>query len=333
MRPVTATRLNELRRAAQARGRHAAGQYARRMGSRGTITLAEVRAMRIMLDRYMNRPEFRAPPDTKVETVRARFEGGQVRGEWVERPGAGARDAAVLLYVHGGGFVVGSPFSHRGLTSELSARTKRPVFSVDYRRAPEHPYPAAVDDVLRAYAWLLASGMSAEQIVVCGDSAGGHLALGLSPRAHRAGLPVPAGVVALSPVVDPTMAMSRRWLENKHPKAPLHYTDAGRALMEPHWRGVAPADPELLLTNDDLTVMPPVLVQASDAELLTGDAEHYVESLNSVGGKGQLSLYHRRIHVFQVAHRVSKTASRALDEIARFVDSLSETHEPDGLRD
>ncbi|MBB3037020.1 alpha/beta hydrolase [Hoyosella altamirensis] len=325
MRP-TASRLDELRRAALTGGRRAAGRYARRLGSRGTITMAEVRAMRVMLERYMTRPDLRADPATKAEQVRVRFKDGQVRGEWVERPGAGPRDGAVLLYIHGGGFVVGSPLSHRGLTSEMSARTKRPVFSVDYRRAPEHPYPAAVDDVLRAYAWLIDSGLSAQQIVVCGDSAGGHLALGLPPRADRAGLPVPAGVVALSPVVDPTMAMSRRWLTSNHPKAPAYFTDAGRALMEPHWRGVAPSDPELLLTNDDLTVMPPVLVQASDAELLTGDAEHYIENLNAAGGNGKLSLYHRRIHVFQVAHRVSRTASQALDEIARFVDDVSAPH-------
>ncbi|WP_235900391.1 alpha/beta hydrolase [Lolliginicoccus suaedae] len=279
--------------------------------------------MRLFLDRYLTRPPFRAHPDTRVEQVRARTEGGQVRGEWVERPGAGARDGGVLLYVHGGGFVSGSPLSHRGLTSELSSRSQRPVFSVDYRRAPEHPYPAAADDVLRAYRWLLDSGLGPEQIVVCGDSAGGHLALGLPPRAHRAGLAVPAGVVALSPVIDPTMTLSRHWMAEKHPKAPAYYTDAARALMAPNWRGVAVTDPELLLTVDDLAVMPPVLVQASDAELLTGDAEHYIERLNEIGGTGTLSLYRRRVHVFQVAHRVSKTASRALDEIARFVDDVS----------
>lgn len=322
----TVPTLDELRRAALTSGRSAAGRYARRLGSRGTITMTEVRAMRVMLDRYMNRADLRADPATKVEQVRVPFKDGQVRGEWVERPGAGPRSCAVLLYIHGGGFVIGSPRSHRGLTSELSARTKRPVFSVDYRRAPEYPYPAAVNDVLRAYAWLLDSGLSAQDIVVCGDSAGGHLALGLPPRADRAGLPVPAGVVALSPVVDPTMALSRRWLSSKHPKASAHLTDAGRALMEPHWRGVAPSHPELLLTNDDLTVMPPVLVQASDAELLTGDAEHYIEKLNAVGGNGQLSLYHRKTHVFQVAHRVSRAASRALDEIARFIDDVSVPH-------
>lgn len=279
--------------------------------------------MRVMLDRYMTRPEMRAHPDTRVEKVRAYVNGKQVRGEWVERPGVGRRDESVLLYVHGGGFVVGSPLSHRGLTSELSARTGRPVFAVDYRRAPEHPYPAAADDVLRAYSWLLASGLSAQQIVVCGDSAGGHLALGLAPRAHRSSLPVPAGVVALSPVIDPTMALSRTWLTTNHPTAPTFYTDAGRALMERNWRGVAAEDPELLLTNDDLTVMPPVLVQASDSELLTGDAQHYVERLQEVGGKGQLSLYHRKWHVFQVSHKVSKTASRAVDEIADFVRTVT----------
>ncbi|GGC55637.1 hypothetical protein GCM10011410_05040 [Hoyosella rhizosphaerae] len=305
------------------RSRHTAALYVRRLAARGTITLAEVRAMRVMLERYMTRPEFRADPSTSVEQVRERFDGGQVRGEWVERPGVGSRDSAVVLYVHGGGFVAGSPLSHRGLTSELSARTKRPVFSLDYRRAPEYVYPAAGDDVLRAYAWLLESGLSAQQIVVCGDSAGGHLALGLSPRAHRAGLPVPAGVVALSPVVDPTMELSGRWVASNSADLPDYFTDAGRALMAPNWKGVEAAHPELLLTNDDLSVMPPVLVQASDNELLAGDAKTYVDSLNAIGGNARLSLFHRKFHVFQAAHRVSRAASRALDEVAEFVESVS----------
>jgi monoterpene epsilon-lactone hydrolase len=323
MRPVNTPALDEFRRAAMAGGMRAAGRYAQGLARRGTLSVPEVRAMRVMLERYMTRPDMRADRSTRVEKVRAYFDGGQVRGEWVERPGAGRRNASVLLYVHGGGFVVGSPLSHRGLTCELSARTKRPVFAVDYRRAPEHPYPAAADDALRAYAWLLASGLSPQQIVVCGDSAGGHLALGLPPRAHRAALPVPAGVVALSPVIDPTMELSRTWLDSKNATRVAYLPDAARALMERNWRGVAATDPELLLTNDDLTVMPPVLVQASDNELLAGDAEHYVKSLQDAGGDGRLSMYHRQFHVFQVAHKVSRNASRALDEIAEFVDSVT----------
>ncbi|MCE5291233.1 MAG: alpha/beta hydrolase [Nocardiaceae bacterium] len=304
-------------------GLRAAGQYTRGMAARETLTMPEVRAMRIMLERYMTRPAMAADRSTRVEQVRADFEGGQVRGEWVERPGVGPRTENVILYIHGGGFVAGSPLSHRGLTSEISARTGRPVFSVDYRRAPEYPYPAAADDALRAYKWLLASGLDASQIVVAGDSAGGHLTLGLSPRAKRAGLPTPAGVVALSPVVDPQMALSRRWVRDHDADLPDYFTDAGRTLMAAHWRNVSAEHREMLLTNDDLTVMPPVLVQASDNELLAGDAEHYVERLNAVGGKGRLHLYHNKFHVFQVSHRVSKNASQALDEIAEFVDEVS----------
>lgn len=315
--------VNDVKRTVVSTSRQAIGRYVRNLGGRGTISLPEVRALRVVLERYTARPVLAADPLTRVEKVRTQFEGREVRGEWVDRPGTTTRQDKVILYIHGGAFVSGSPLSHRGLTSEISARTKRPVFAVDYRLAPEYPFPAGADDVLRAYKWLLASGLDASRIVVIGDSAGGHLTLGLPPRAKRAGLAVPAGVVALSPVVDPTMALSDTWSKDNPTDLPGYFAAAGRAVMHRHWRDVAADDPELLLTNDDLTVMPPVLVQASDNELLAGDAAHYVEKLQAAGGNGRLSLFHRKFHVFQMAFRISKAASRALDEIAEFVDEVS----------
>jgi acetyl esterase/lipase len=257
-----------------------------------------------------------------LEQVRERFETGQVRGEWVERPGFRTRESAVLLYVHGGAFVSGSPRSHRGLTSELARRLNRSVFSVDYRLAPEHRFPAAADDVLRAYAWLLASGLPAARIVVAGDSAGGHLALGLTPRALRAGLPAPAAVVAFSPVVDPSMALSAQRERDLTHRDRLIGTNAGRAAMRRYHPGVAADHPELLLTNDDLSVMPPVLIQASASEILAADAEHYMTALHAAGAAGDLRLWPRQMHVFQVAFRISRAAGEALDDVEEFVQKI-----------
>jgi acetyl esterase/lipase len=296
--------------------------YAQGLGLRGTMTYPEVRGLRALLEFQLSRPAFRPDPQTLVEQVRARHEGGQVRGEWVERPGVRTRGDAVLLYVHGGAFVAGSPRSHRGLTSELSRRLQRSVFSVDYRLAPEYRFPTAAEDVLRAYSWLLASGVPAKRIVVAGDSAGGHLALGLTPRAVRAGLPAPAAVIGFSPLVDPSMALSGgRERELTH-RDRLVAAAAGRAAIRLYHPGVPGDHPELLLTNDDLSVLPPVLIQASAAEILAADAEHYITALHAAGGAGEVRLWPRQFHVFHVAFRVSRAAAEALDDVEEFVQKI-----------
>jgi acetyl esterase/lipase len=265
----------------------------------------------------------RADPATQVEQVRFRRADGQVRGEWVEAPGVHTRDRSVVLYVHGGAFVAGSTRSHRGLVAEISARSGRSCFSVSYRLAPEHRFPAAADDVLRAYSWLLAHDLDPQQIVVMGDSAGGHLALGLGPRAIRAGLPVPAGIVAFSPVVDVSMALCAEY-EREHGRDALFAgASAGRAAMSLYHRGTPADHPELTLTQDDLTGMPPVLIQASSSEMLAGDARHYAQTLEAAGGDVRLRFWPRQYHVFQVAHRLSRNASQALDEAVAFVDEVT----------
>jgi acetyl esterase/lipase len=318
-RELSSTARRALTRRTQRHAIRAFELYARGVGLRGKLSNPEVRGLRVLLDWQMTRVAVAADPDTLVEPVRVRHGGGQVRGEWVERPGVHTRDEAVLLYIHGGAFVAGSLRSHRGLVSELSARTGRSVFSVDYRLAPEYRFPAAADDVLRAYSWLLASGLPANRIVLAGDSAGGHLALGLPPRAVRAGLPVPAGVVAFSPLVDPSMALSAERERADGGRGLLAGAGAGRATIRRYHPGVAADHPELLLTNDDLSVMPPVLIQASSAEILAADAEHYVDQMRLAGGSAELRLWPRMVHVFQVAHRVSRSASEALDDAAAFI--------------
>lgn len=306
--------------------------YSRGVALRGRLLWPEVRALRGMLDWQLTRPELGADPATRVEPVRFRRADGQVRGEWVEAPGVSTRDDSVLLYVHGGAFVAGSTRSHRGLVAELSARTERSVFSLDYRLAPEHRFPAAADDVLRAYSWLLAQDIAANRIVVAGDSAGGHLALGLGPRARRAGLPMPAGIVAFSPVVDISMALSLEHEKENGQQGLFAGADAGRATMSAYTRG-APADhPELTLTGDDLSGMPPVLIQASSTELLAADARHYAEALEAAGGDVRLRLWPRQYHVFQVAHRLSSSASEALDDAAAFVAEVTRTSRRTGSR-
>lgn len=326
MTPTAAVNRN-LRRLAARNVTMGLELYMRGLGLRGRASRGEVLAFRRLAESYLSRPEFRPAHGTRVLPVHEMFEGKQVRGEWVEvaRP---TRTSHVVLYVHGGAFVAFSPRTHRGLVAELASRTARSVFSVDYRLAPEYPFPAAADDVLRAYAWLLDSGVPASAVIVAGDSAGGHLALGLTPRAVRAGLPAPGGVVAISPVVDVSMGLSREW-ELAHAEAP-RFAGAGRAMLGLYSASHPADDPELLLTGDDLSVMPPVLIQCSESEPLARDAEVYAEALRAAGGEVTLQTWPDRPHVFQIAWRISATASEAVDRIAEFV--VDQVPEPAGPR-
>lgn len=292
--------------------------------SRRRMTLAEVTAFRAMAELYLAQAIFRPDPATLVAPVKTRHGAGWVHGEWVERPGIHTRDESVVLYVHGGAFVAFSPRTHRGMVSEIAARTGRSVFSVDYRMAPEYRFPAAADDVLRAYSFLLDSGVPASRIVVAGDSAGGHLALGLTPRAVRAGLPAPAAVVGISPLVDPSMALAEAWIAARGKRD--SFTAAARATIGLYPRRVAFDHPELLLTNDDLSVMPPTLIQVSASEPLMADAESYADTLRLAGGDVTLQSWKGKPHVFQIGWKVSRTASTALDDIASF--AIARTADP-----
>ncbi|MFL6089112.1 MAG: alpha/beta hydrolase [Aeromicrobium sp.] len=306
-----------LRRASQRVMLGAIGMQANRTARRGRVTAFEVQVLRLGTELLLSMPWMRADRGAAVAQVMAKHGGGQVRGEWVEALGVNTRDSSAVLYLHGGAFLFGSPRTHRGMVAELSRLSGRSVFSVDYRLAPRHWFPAAADDALRAYSWLLACGIPADGIVVAGDSAGGHLALGLSPRAGRAALPTPAGIVALSPVVDLAMELSKGVTDPSMPRVDL--VGFARVLVRPYVGDTAVDHPELLLTKDDLAGMPPVLLHASADEIFAADAQHYADALRAAGGTIDLKLWPRRAHVFQLQFHNSRVAATALQEIADFV--------------
>ncbi|MBT0770077.1 alpha/beta hydrolase [Kineosporia sp. J2-2] len=182
---------------------------------------------------------------------------------------AGQHDDARLLYLHGGGYIVGSPATHAGLTAELSRLTGIPAVSVDYRLAPEHPFPAAVEDGLAAYRELL-TVVHHSRLVLAGDSAGAGLAVATLIAARRAGLPMPAAAVLFSPFTD--LTLSGGSLTTKHGVDPI-FT---RASLEPFVRhylaGHDPADELASPFLAGLTGLPPLLVQAGSSEVLLDDA-------------------------------------------------------------
>ncbi|WP_202033081.1 alpha/beta hydrolase [Nocardioides sp. WS12] len=247
---------------------------------------------------------------------------GRVLGEWVGTvPEAGGQ---VLYFVHGGGYVVGSEATHRGLVTALADRIDRPAFSVRYRLGPEHRFPAASVDVLNGYLWLVARGHRPEDIVVAGDSAGGHLVLGLCGELRKLGLPQPKGGVLMSPLVDPSYTLSAA-LE-RTVSDPFATARAGRRITALYTRGADVTDPRfdvLRIVGPDLA---PLLIQVGEHEILKADADAFVKAQRAAGGQVELQVWPEQFHVFQMSHRQQPAARAALDEIALFVEGLDAVH-------
>lgn len=244
---------------------------------------------------------------------------GDVRGEWLLPEQLEQKDK-VLLYLHGGGYVSCSPRSHRAITASLVRLLKQRVFALDYRLAPEEPFPAAVDDAEAAYRWLLKNGARPENIAVAGDSAGGGLTMALLLRLRRVGLPLPACAVCLAPWVDLTGKYNYR---NRKSCAMFTGNEAGAfATLYLH---NAPAETEEASPLfADLRGLPPLLIQVSSTELLLDDAVRLQEKASSAGVDVRLSVYPGLPHVWQMWVGLMPEAKMALGEIAEFVGRREE---------
>jgi monoterpene epsilon-lactone hydrolase len=210
----------------------------------------------------------------------------------------GVTSDAMVLYLHGGGYCSGSLDSHRGLGARLALAAGCPVTVLDYRLAPEHPFPAAVDDAVAAYDELMARGARPEQLAIAGDSAGGGLTVATLLALRAAGHPLPAAAVCLSPWVD--LTQSARSYERLADLDPM-VSKAGLDLMAQAYLGEV--DPRHRLASplfaDDLSGLPPVRVEVGEYEVLLDDATRLVERLESAGVTATLTVWPELIHVFQ----------------------------------
>ena len=239
---------------------------------------------------------------------------GGVPGEVVcERGGESA--SLVMLYLHGGGYTTGSPRTHRALTGHLAVRCRARLFVPDYRLAPEHPFPAGLDDAVTAYRGLLGDGVAPGDIVIAGDSAGGGLAVAAALRLREFGHALPRALVLFSPLAD---------LAREYPEIPPR----GEVMLTPAWlRECArayvaagdPRDPLISPVAADLRGLPPTLIQVGTDEILLADSRRLFERLRSAGVRAELHEFHARWHVFQANAGVLADADRALDEVARFI--------------
>jgi len=239
---------------------------------------------------------------------------GSVNAEWTSTPAADAEK--VVLYLHGGGYVIGSILSHRHLAAELGRSAGTRTLAVDYRLAPEHPYPAAVDDALAAYRFLLDKGYKPSHIAIAGDSAGGGLTVATMLAIRDAGLPQPACGYAISPWVD--LEGVGGTMTSKAAEDPMVQFEALDAWAKMYAPGKV-RDALVSPIHADLRGLAPLLIQVGSAETLLDDAIR----LASVAGAAEVSVrmevWPEMIHVWQFFHPVLADARKALADAGAYI--------------
>ncbi len=227
----------------------------------------------------------------------------------------------VVLYLHGGGYFFGSPQTHRQLLIALSKALDAPAYSLDYRLAPEHPFPAALEDGLAAYRWLIARHPRARG-VSAGESAGGGLALATTLAARDAGLPLPAGLVLFSPWTD--LAATGASLETNKRSCVMFTPGSIREAAAVYLNGADARDPRASPLYANLAGLPPMAIYASLHELLRDDGSRLAERARAAGVAVHLVVRPRMPHVWPVFVRLIPEAREAVADVARWVHSLPE---------
>jgi acetyl esterase/lipase len=251
------------------------------------------------------------PPDTQVR--------------WGELGGVPALHVATprsdpgrhILYLHGGGYVTGSPDLYRHLLWRLADAAAARVAAVQYRLAPEHPFPAAVDDALMAWRGLLAAGADPNRAAFIGDSAGGGLALALALRVRDEGERLPAAIVALSPWTD--LALTGGSLRRNARADPMLNAEDVPNLAVRYLAGADPANPYASPLYGDPRGLPPTLIQVGSDEILFDDALRMADRLRAAGCEVRLETWPRMPHVFQSFAGIIPEAAKAIDRIGGFI--------------
>jgi acetyl esterase/lipase len=251
------------------------------------------------------------PADVKVEKIEA----NGVPAEWTSTPGA-ARDAAVL-YVHGGGYVIGSLDSHRHLVAETGRAANAVALALDYRLAPEHPFPAPVDDALAAYRFLLAQGFKPGRIAIAGDSAGGGLVVAAMAAIRDAGLAQPGCGWCLSPWID--MEAIGESMESIAAADPMVQKPGILDMAGLYLDGADPRSPLAAPLYADLTGLAPLLIQVGAAETLLDDAIRLAQRAGAADVRVDLQIWPEMVHVWPLFWPELAAGKRAIDAAGAFI--------------
>ena len=288
------------------RGIGAVREHLARVPSLDSLTGPE---QRVQYDRAEK--AFPVPGDVKVERVTAR----SVPAEWLTTP-ADSPDAAVL-YLHGGGYVIGSPRSHRHLAAAIGAAAEAAVLLPDYRLAPEHPFPAALDDAVIAYRWLLEKNVAPQRIVIAGDSAGGGLTVATLLALRDAGAPMPAAGVCISPWVDLSCSLPTH--TTRAAVDPIVTREGVGAMATAYLAGQDPKTPLASPLFADLRGLPPLLIHVGDDEVLLDDSLELADRARKAGVDVTLDVRPQMIHVWHWFFPMLDEGQQAIDRIGEFV--------------
>jgi monoterpene epsilon-lactone hydrolase len=241
-----------------------------------------------------------------------------VRAEWTSTP-QDDRDAA-LLYVHGGGYVIGSLNSHRHLVSEAGRAARAWALALDYRLAPEHPFPAAVEDAVSGYRYLLSRGIRPGRIAIAGDSAGGGLVVAAMLAIRDAGLAQPACGWCISPWVD--MEGIGETMSSKEAADPMVQKAGLLDMARLYLGGADPRSPLAAPIYADLTGLAPLLIQVGAAETLLDDAVRLAKVAGAADVRVDLQIWPEMVHVWHIFHPELKAGLRAIGQGGAFVRAM-----------
>jgi monoterpene epsilon-lactone hydrolase len=241
-----------------------------------------------------------------------------VPAEWVVP--LGIQPARVILFLHGGSFNSGSIVSHRTLAGNVALAAKARALLIDYRLAPEHPFPAAVEDAVATYDWLLTQGCAPSQILVAGDSAGGTLTLAALMFLRDHNRPLPVAAVCLSPAPDLTFS-GQSWVFNSKKDLMLDERKERKA-VEIYLRGADPRAPLASPYFGDLRGLPPLLIQIGSHECLLSDAMRIAEKAKEAGVDVTLEVWPGMQHEWQFAAKILPEGKRAISNIGAFVEAV-----------
>lgn len=229
-----------------------------------------------------------------------------------------ASDDRVVLYLHGGGYALNSSNTHKDLAWRLGAACQARVLVPDYRLAPEHPFPAAVEDALTTYRWLLAQGILPENVVLVGDSAGGGLVMAAAVSLRDAGDPLPAALVCISPWSD--LTLSGQSIDTHEEQDPILSRERLQWFVDLYLPdGQDPRQPLASPLFADLSGLPPTLIQVGTAEVLLDDAKMLAAAAEQAGVAVTLKIWDEMFHVWHSMAAVVPESQQAVDEIGAFV--------------
>ena len=276
---------------------------------RGRHTALDVAGQRERMRAY----ERRVPlPPKRTETIERPL--GTIRAIRISRPETQA--GRYILFLHGGGYFAGAPALYRHVSWRFAAAARAQFIAIIYRLAPEHPFPAAVDDALQAWRALLSEGANPSHCAFMGDSAGGGLALALALRARDAGVPLPGALAALSPWTD--LAITG---DSARPPAadPMLHSEHLAELAAQYLDGADPRNPYASPLYGDLRGLPPTLLQVGGDEILRDDSVRMAQRMREAGCSATLEIWPRMLHVWHAFATIMPEAGRAIARVGAFI--------------